>query len=194
MVRITKFQTSSFRMGPLEGPILYRIMFVTFILGIAVFFLGLEGLLVLAILPVFIIRIQQDYIDEFIMKKVRGIDVPTLLAFYSSAKGYFEVFGTNYGLSESQDIAILDSWSSVIGAFSEDITIIRHPYRIPLQRFEIGRKEYDSLFSGLNLHADAYFVVVDSRRVKEFEETLASSGISFRELDGEEVKILNDLI
>jgi hypothetical protein len=194
MVKITKFQTSSFRIGSLEGPILYRIIFVSFVLILAIFFLGLYGLLALAILPIFVIRMQHDYVDEFIMKKIRGIDVPTLLPLFSDSKSYFEVFGTNYGLSESQDVAVIDTWSFIIGAFSEDMMIIRHPYRIPLQRFEKGRKEYDSLFVGLNLYADAYFIVIDSRRVDGFEETLANYGIPFRKLERGEIEILNDLI
>jgi hypothetical protein len=194
MVRMTKFQTSSLRVGSLEGSILYRSILVGFAILLAIFFFGLYGLISLALLPMFLLRIQYDYVDEFIIKKVRGITVPTLVPLITKKDASYEIFGTNYGLSERQDGSILSTWTSIVGAFSEDLTILRHPYKIPLQRFQMGVKEYDALFSQLDCYADAYFIKINKTKTEEFENTLRNHGVAFTRLSDEEVEVLNEFI
>jgi len=73
MVKMTKFQTSSFRIGSLEGAILYRLILVSFSVLLSIFFLRSYGFISLVLIPIFLLRIQHDYIDEFVVKKMRGI-------------------------------------------------------------------------------------------------------------------------
>lgn len=194
MVRLVKFQTSSIRIGPLEGSALYRITLVTLAVLISIFYLGSYGFLSLILVPVFSIRIQHDYVDEYVLKKLRGITVSTLFPLITERKAAYEIFGTNYGLSEQQDRVIIDAWTSIIDTFSEDMTIIKHPYRVPLQRFIRGNEEYDSLFSGLNCFADAYFITILKERSDDFERTLRNYGIPFSKLAENEASALNDII
>ena len=194
MVKMVKFQTSSFRLGYLEGPVLYRLMLAAFAVLLAIFFLGVYGLAFLIIFPVFLLRIQHDFIDEFILKKVRGITAASLSPLISDEKEASEIFGTNYGLSVQQDRNIIYIWSSIIGSFSEDMTIIRHPYLVPVQAFQRGVAEYDSLFSKLVCHADAYFITIKKTKRDDFEKTLTNYGITFTKLGKDEVRVLNELI
>ena len=194
MVRMTKFQTSSLRVGSLEGSILYRSILVGFAILLAIFFFGLYGLISLSLLPIFLLRIQYDFVDEFIIKKVRGITVPTLVPLITKEDASYEIFGTNYGLSERQDSSILSTWASIVGTFSEDLTILRHPYKIPLQRFQMGVKEYDALFSQFDCYADAYFIKINKTKIEELENTLRNYGVPFTRLSDEEVEVLNELI
>ena len=194
MVRMTKFQTSSLRIGSLEGSLLYRSILVGFVILLAIFFFGLYGLISLSLLPIFLLRIQYDFVDEFIIKKVRGITVPTLVPLITKEDASYEIFGTNYGLSERQDSSILSTWASIVGTFSEDLTILRHPYKIPLQRFQMGVKEYDALFSQFDCYADAYFIKINKTKIEELENTLRNYGVPFTRLSDEEVEVLNELI
>ncbi|MDA8056006.1 MAG: hypothetical protein M0Z77_10245 [Thermoplasmatales archaeon] len=194
MVRMTKFQTSSFRIGSLEGTILYRLIVVAFIILLAIFYLGLYGLISLILLPIFLLRIQHDYVDEYILKKIRGITVSTLHPLITKEKAAYEVFGSNYGLSEQQDGNILYAWTAVLESFSEDMTIIRHPYQVPFQRFIRGVKEYDSLFSNTACFADAYFITISNGKTEDFEKTLRNYGIPYTRLNEGEVEILNGRI
>lgn len=194
MVRMIKFQTSSFRIGPLEGSILYRLLLVAFAILIAIFYLGPFGFVSLALLPIFLLRIQHDYLDEFIVKKIKGITVSYLDAPITEKNASYEIAGTNYGLSEQQDRNIIYVWASIIESFAEDMMIIRDPYRVPLQRFEKGVEEYDSLFSGLVFYADAYFITISESMVEDFEKTLANYGVPFKRLREDEVETLNELI
>lgn len=194
MVRMVKFQTSSFRFGYLEGPILYRMMFASFSVLLAIYFLGVYGLASLVILPVFLLRIQHDFIDEYLAKKIRGITAVTLIPLISDKKEAYEIFGANYGLSVLQDNSIIYIWSSIIGSFSEDMTIIRHPYIVPIQAFKRGVEEYDSLFSNSVYYAEAYFITINKAKRDDFEKTLTNYGIAFTRLGKEEVRVLNDLI
>ncbi len=194
MVKMVKFQTSAFRIGMLEGMILYRIILVGFIVLLAIYFLGSYGFLSLVLIPVFLLRIQHDYVDEFIVKKVRGITVSSLHQMTDANSASYEIFGTNYGLSERHDDNIIAVWSAIIGSFSDDIMVIRHPYRIPLQKFQMGRKEYDELFSQNDAWADAYFITVSRARTEDLEKTLGNYGIAFSRLSVEQAKALNDAI
>lgn len=192
MPRITKFETTSFRIGQLEGQILYRILFASFIVLIAVFLAGIYGLLALIAFPVFTLRIQYDYLDEFILKKIRGITVPSIIPLNVVSEAYYEIFGINYGLADRQDETILNTWTSIIKSFPEDITIIRLPYHIPIKRFEKGREEYDSLFSSPNFYADAYFLIVEATRSEDVERVLRNYAVPFNRLSKEEIEILDD--
>lgn len=194
MVKMVKFQTSALRIGVLEGTILYRIILVGFIVLLAIYFLGTYGFLSLVLIPVFLLRIQHDYLDEFVVKKVRGITVYTLHQLTNDDCASYEIFGTNYGLSERQDENIIAVWAAIIGSFSEDIIVIRHPYRIPLQKFQKGKKEYDELFNQNDAWADAYFITVSRARAEDLEKTLGNYGIAFSRLSVEQVKALNDAI
>jgi hypothetical protein len=169
-------------------------MFSSFAVLLAVFFLGVYGLVFLVLLPIFLLRIQHDFLDEFILKKVRGITVSTLSPLISDKREAYEIFGTNYGLSEQQDRNIIYVWASIIESFSEDIMIIRHPYTVPLHAFQKGVAEYDSLFEGTVCYADAYFITINKTRKADFEKTLGNYGIPFAVLREEEVKVLNELI
>ncbi len=194
MVRMIKFQTSSLRIGPLEGPILYRMLLVAFIVLTSIFFFGEYGFVSLALLPLFLFKMQHDYVDEYFWKKIRGITVSTLDPLLTERSVSYEIFAANYGLSEQQDRNIIYIWSSIIGSFSEDMMIIRHPYRVPLERFHKGKPEYDSLFSNSAFYADAYFITISKTREEGFEKTLGSYGIPFSKLTEEEVGVLNELI
>lgn len=192
-MKMIKFQTSSLRIGPLEGPILYRMLLVAFIVLSSIFFFGAYGFVSLALLPL-LFKIQHDYVDEYLLKKIRGITVSTLDPLLTDGSVSYEIFAANYGLSEQQDRNILYIWSSIIGSFSEDMMVIRHPYSVPLERFHKGIPEYDSLFSNSAFYADAYFITISKTRQEDFEKTLGSYGIPFSKLTEEEVGVLNELI
>jgi hypothetical protein len=104
---------------------------------------------------------------------------------------YYEIFGLNYGLSDQQDRNIVYVWESIIGTFSEDLTIIRHPYKIPLQMFLKGDDEYNSLFSKSDSFADAYFVKINKTKTDDFEKILGDYGVQFSKLSEEEVGVLD---
>ena len=191
MVKMTKFQTSSFRIGSLEGAILYRLILVSFSVLLSIFFLRTYGLIALVLIPMFLLRIQHDYIDEFVVKKVRGITAFVIHPLKTEKSAYYEIFGSNYGLSDQQDRNIVYVWESIIGTFSEDLTIIRHPYKIPLQGFLKGDDEYNSLFSKSDSFADAYFVKINKTKTDDFEKILGNYGVQFSKLSEEEVGVLD---
>ncbi len=193
-MRMIKFQTSSLRIGPLEGSILYRMLLITFIVLGSIFFFGEYGFVSLALLPLFLFKIQHDYVDEYLLKKIRGITVSTLDPLLTDRSVSYEIFAANYGLSEQQDRNIIYIWSSIVGSFSEDMMVVRHPYSVPLERFHKGTPEYDSLFSNSVFYADAYFIIISKARQEDFEKTLGSYGIPFSKLTEGEVGVLNELI
>ncbi|MEM0128268.1 MAG: hypothetical protein QXO03_04190 [Thermoplasmatales archaeon] len=78
-MKIHKFQTAQIKLGPLEGKPLYRLLIASAIVLISLYFFNLYGLISLAVLPLFLIRSQNDYLDEIIIKKIQGITVPDLL-------------------------------------------------------------------------------------------------------------------
>lgn len=194
MSRITKFQTSSLRIGPFEGALLFRVLIGSLLILLTIFFLGFYGILSVAILPIFTIKIQHDFLDEYIFKAIRGVTVTDIIPLIPVTSTCYEIFCSNYGFSEKQDELILETWSSIVRSFSEDMLIIRHPYQIPTKRFVRENKEYNSLFSEMDSSADAYFIVINSRCVDEFERTLSDHGVPFEKLGREEVMALNDLI
>ena len=185
-MRIQKFQTAQMRLGPLEGEMLYRVLIVGTVVLLSIFFFNLFGLLTVVLFPVFLLKFQSDYLDEIVVKKIRGITVPGVVAMNAPGRVIYEVFGINYGFSEVQDEEILETWSSVVNTFSEDMLILRIPYRIPLETFKKGRSDYDSLFSGEDAIADAYFIIVEAPKSEEFESVLSNHGIPFLKLRDEE--------
>ncbi len=192
MVRMVKFQTSSMRIGPLEGTVLYRVILVSFVILLSVFFLGEYGFVSLILLPLVLLRIQYDYVDEYIRKKLMGWTVFDIYPLINEERAAYEVFGSNYGLSEQRDKNILHTWSSVLDSLSEDVAIIRFPYEVPIHRFQKGVSEYDSLFSEMVCYADAYFIIVNKFAADDLERTLRNHGVSFRRLAEEEERALND--
>ncbi|MEM0135826.1 MAG: hypothetical protein QXU18_11500, partial [Thermoplasmatales archaeon] len=97
MVRLVKFQTSSVRIGPLEGTALYRLALATLAVLVLIFYFGSYGFLSLVLVPIISLRIQHDYLDEYILKKLRGITVPAIFPLITDRKTAYEIFGTNYG-------------------------------------------------------------------------------------------------
>jgi|GEM_PF-3294807 hypothetical protein len=194
MVRIVKFRASALQIGPLEGEVLLRILFVSFVISISIFFFKFYGMLSLLSIPLFLLKSQYDFLDQALVKKLKGDSVVGLVPINVQERAVYEIFGVNYGLSEVQDQEILNHWSQVINSLTENVTVIRYPYRIPTDHFTIGIEEYDSLFSCTDSFADAYFLSIDRKGSEILERALSSSGISFRLLSKEEVEKLNDLI
>ncbi|MEM0138607.1 MAG: hypothetical protein QW100_02620 [Thermoplasmatales archaeon] len=193
-MKIHKFQTTQLKLGPFEGAFLYRLLTVSTIVTVSFFFFNFYGLVSLFSLPLFLVKSQNDYLDEIIIKKVKGITIPNLLHICGQGKVAYEIFGTNFGFSEYKDNWIILAWSSLVNTFSEDMIVMKVPYRIPVERFLTGFTEYDSLFKGLEAIAYAYFVIIESSKIEEFESTMSNFGISFVRLNEEEARVIDDLI
>lgn len=193
MVHIIKFKPSTIRIGQLEGALLYRIIVVSSVLIMAIFLFGYYGFIVVAGYFVFGIRIDDDFIDEYVIKKLKGekeVELPDLFEKYE----IFELYVETYGYSSYQDEQIINEWTNFIITLKSDFIIIRFPYKIPIEDFKTGIDGYDSLFSKYPFFAEAYFIGVSKDHSGDFEKTASVSGIHFRKLENNEVKELNDLI
>ncbi|MEM1613944.1 MAG: hypothetical protein QXP25_03475, partial [Thermoplasmatales archaeon] len=161
-MKIQKFQTTQLKLGPFEGAFLYRLLTASTIVTVSFFFFNFYGLVSLLSLPFFLVKSQNDYLDEIIIKKVKGITIPNLLHICDQGKVAYEIFGTNFRFSEHHDNWIISAWSSIINTFSEDMIVMKIPYKIPVERFLTGVAQYDSLFKDLEAIAYAYFVIIES--------------------------------
>lgn len=194
MTRITKFQTASIRIGAFGGESLSRIILVSAIISTSVYFLRFSGLISSILIPVFLLKFQDDYVDELIFKKIRGGSLRRLSQIYSPDSEFYEIKGINYGFSSSQDDYIITAWSRIISLLPDRIVLIKLPYKIPTDQFKIGREDYDSLFCKEEYWGEAYFLRINKNRSEEVEKILGSAGVAFKKLSENEMEVLNGLI
>lgn len=193
MVHILKFGRTNLRIGFLEGELLNRFFIVSSFVIIAVYFLGYLGLFSIFLFVLFGLRVNDDYLDQYLLKKIKG-EIPVELDFLRNRYVLYEIFTDSYGFSDFQDMDIIHRLTNLISSFKSDFLIIRYPYKIPIEEFKTSNDGYNSLFDNSDYIGEAYFVAVQTNLSDDFEKKASVSGLNIRKLDEEEVKKLDELL
>ncbi|MGC8546711.1 MAG: hypothetical protein ACP5MU_03510 [Thermoplasmata archaeon] len=193
MVHIMKFRQVTLKLGPLEDILLYRALILSSIVIFSVFIIGFYGLLSIIIMIIFLFRINDDFLDQYLIKIIKG-DKRVELINIADKYQLYEIFSETYGYSEFQDREIISKWTGFISTFKSDILIIRFPYRIPIENFKDKNDGYNSLFDNSTYIGEAYFIGVFKELSEDFENKASVSGLFFRKLEENEVKELDGFI
>ncbi len=193
MVHILKFGRTNLRVGFLEGDMLNRFLIVSSIVIVAVYVLGYLGLFSIFLFVLFGLRVNDDYLDQYLFKKIKG-EIRVELDLLTNRYVLYEIFTDSYGFSDFQDMDIIQRFTNLISSFKSDFLIIRYPYKIPVEEFKTSNEGYNSLFNNSDYIGEAYFVAVQTNFSDDFEKKASVSGLSIRKLDEEEVKKLDELL
>ncbi len=193
MVHILKFGRTNLRVGFLEGDMLNRFLIVSSIVIVAVYVLGYLGLFSIFLFVLFSFRVNDDYLDQYLFKKIKG-EIRVELDLLTNRYVLYEIFTDSYGFSDFQDMDIIQRFTNLISSFKSDFLIIRYPYKIPVEEFKTSNEGYNSLFNNSDYIGEAYFVAVQTNFSDDFEKKASVSGLSIRKLDEEEVKKLDELL
>jgi len=193
MVHIMKFRQVTLKLGPLEDILLYRALILSSIVIFSVFIIGFYGLFSIITMIIFLVRINDDFLDQYLIKIIKGDKRVELLNITDKYQLY-EIFSETYGYSEFLDREIIRKWTGFISTFKSDILIIRFPYKIPIENFKDKNDGYNSLFDNSTYIGEAYFIGVFKELSEDFENKASVSGLFFRKLEEKEVKELDGFI
>lgn len=193
MTRLLKFKTSSLKIGPLSDAILFRALLLAGILIISLFIFGMWGAVVTLLAPVLLLRIGDDFLDEYLFKKIKGGE-EVILTTLSKEYDLYELFTMTFSFSEPQDKGILEQWITLLNNFKNDLLLIRFPYRFPVERYIVGRGEYDSLFNEEEFYVDAYFIAIKKNHSEDFEKSVGAAGLTYRKVSEEEEEYIGSSI
>ncbi len=188
MIDLLKFSKNELGFFIFYGKSFVRFMVFISIASFSIFVLGIWSLFAIAVSSIILIKWEDDYLDEIIIKSIMKKDSRTIEILKS--KAVYEIFSYTYGVDEKTNQDILAQWNFILANLSSHVTIMVYKQKFSPDPFLKNNQIYNGLFQNVRAVIEHYFLWVDESDAPQLESLMERISLSFVRLNDEEVKIL----
>lgn len=188
MIELLKFSKNEFGFFIFYGESFIRLLVFISLATFSMFLLGVWATIIIVISSIILIKFEDDYLDEIIIKSIR--DNHDRKVEILKSKAVYEIFSYTYGVDDKTNQEIIAQWNFLLSNLSSPITILVYKHKFIPDTFLKDNKIYNDLFQNVKTVIEHYFLCINENDAPQLEALLEKVSISFVRLNAEEVKIL----